>query len=132
MAILLAREGRISVQFKDLDARWRVLTEEVITGMHEWRQQHPKATFREIETALDERLARVRARMLEDAALLSRSADLTAEGGAPPVACPDCGTPLEPRGTHTRHLVTDHDQAINLPRTYAFCPQCQKGFFPSG
>ena len=66
------------MQFKDLDARWRVLTEEVITGMQEWRQQHPKATFREIETALDERLARVRARMLEDAALLSRSADLTA------------------------------------------------------
>ena len=120
------------MQFKDLDARWRVLTEEVITGMQEWRQQHPKATFREIETALDERLARVRARMLEDAALLSRSADLTAEEGEPPVACPECGTPLQPRGVQTRQLVTDRNQMIHLKRTYAFCPQCQKAFFPSG
>ncbi len=120
------------MQFKDLDAHWRVLTEEVITGLHEWRRQHPQATFREIETALDERLARVRARMLEDAALLSRSADLTAGAGRPPVVCPDCGTALEPRGAHSRQLVTDHDQTINLQRTYAFCPQCQRAFFPSG
>ena len=56
----------------DLDARWHALSEEVISGMKEWRIQHPKATFQEIERALDERLARMRARMLEDAALVSR------------------------------------------------------------
>ena len=63
------------MRIEDLDARWHQLAEDVITGMKEWRLQHPKATYREIETALDERLARVRARMLEDAALVSRAAE---------------------------------------------------------
>jgi len=29
--------------------RWQVMSEEVISGMTEWRKQNPKATFREIE-----------------------------------------------------------------------------------
>jgi len=52
----------------DFDAKWNELAEEVVTGMKEWRLQHPKATLREIERALDERLAKMRARMLQDAA----------------------------------------------------------------
>ena len=32
---------------------WHDLTQEVMTGMREWRLQHPKATFREIEPELD-------------------------------------------------------------------------------
>ena len=54
-----------------MEAHWRKLAEEVMTGVKEWRVQHPKATFEEIETAIDEGLARVRARMLEDVALAS-------------------------------------------------------------
>ncbi len=114
----------------DLDARWHALTEAVITGMKEWRLQHPKATFREIEAALDERLARVRARMLGDAALLSRATEAQAEGSGVPLCCPDCGTPLHTCGKHRRDLVTQHDQAIHLEREYAVCPHCGKGFFP--
>ena len=52
------------MRIEDLDARWQAVSEEVLTGMKDWRVQHPKATFREIEAALDERLARLRARML--------------------------------------------------------------------
>ncbi len=118
------------MRIEDLDARWHELTEEVITGMKEWRLQHPKATFREIEAALDERLARVRARMLEDAALLSRATEAQAEGTETPLRCPDCGTPLQARGKQSRELVTQHDQAIYLERQYAVCPQCGHSFFP--
>lgn len=32
----------------------------MLTGMMDWRQQHPKATLREIEEAIDERLAKLR------------------------------------------------------------------------
>jgi hypothetical protein len=53
------------------EAMWRLLTEEIILGICEWRVQHPKATLREIETKLDARLNRARARMLEDLALQS-------------------------------------------------------------
>jgi hypothetical protein len=37
-----------------MEARWRALSEEVITGMAEWWGQHPRATLTEIEAALDE------------------------------------------------------------------------------
>ena len=47
------------MRIEDLGARWHKVAEEVMTGMKEWRQQHPKATFREIEAALDEGLARL-------------------------------------------------------------------------
>src|SRR6266511_2582792 len=53
------------------EGQWRELAEGVITGMTEWRQQHPRATLAEIEAALDARLARLRAQMLQDAALAS-------------------------------------------------------------
>ena len=40
------------------------LSDEILSGMHEWRLQHPNATLTEIEQALDERWYRLRARML--------------------------------------------------------------------
>ena len=119
------------MRIEDWDARWHQLAEEVITGMKEWRLQHPKATYREIETALDERLARVRARMLEDAALVSRAVEWEAESVDHPV-CAQCGTPLQPRGKEPRELTTEYDQVIRLERRYGVCPKCETGLFPLG
>ncbi len=118
------------MKIEDLDARWHALSDEVITQMKEWRIQHPRATFQEIETALDERLARLRARMLEDAALVSRATDLTTATEQERPVCPQCGTPMELRGHPTRELLTNHDQTIELKRSYAVCPHCQWGIFP--
>jgi hypothetical protein len=117
------------MHLEELDARWHAMSEEVLTGMKDWRAQHPKATFREIEAALDERLARLRARMLEDALLVSRAADWAATDAEPPM-CPQCGTVLQPRSCETRTLTTDHDQALELERRYAVCPRCEAGLFP--
>ena len=119
------------MRIEDLDTRWHQVAEDVMTGMKEWRIRHPKATFREVEAALDERLARLRARMLEDALLVSRAADWEAESGASPV-CPECGTPLDRRGKETRELTTQHDQVLRLERRYAICPKCHTGLFPPG
>ena len=118
------------MRFEDLDAHWHALSDEVITGMKEWRIQHPRATFQEIETALDERLARLRARMLQDAALASRAANLSAASEQERPTCPQCGTTMEPRGQPSRELLTNHDQTLELKRSYAVCPKCQLGFFP--
>lgn len=117
------------MRIEDLDVRWHALSEEVMSGMKDWREQHPKATFREIEVALDERLARLRARMLEDALLVSRAADWQADEAEPPV-CPQCGTVMQARGQATRTLTTQHDQALRLERRYAVCPRCEAGLFP--
>ncbi len=114
---------------EETEARWRELAEEVILGMKEWRLQHPKATFKEIETALDERLARVRARMLEDAALASGARDITSASEERP-KCPKCGQELEGRGQQTRSLTTNYNQTITLKRSYAACPACEAGLFP--
>jgi hypothetical protein len=46
------KEGRM----KEVESKWRKPAEEVISGMKEWRDQHPRATYREIEEKLDKSL----------------------------------------------------------------------------
>ena len=96
----------------DFEARWHEEAEEVISGMKEWRLQHPKATFREIEQALDERLGRMRARMLRDSAMASATAELGATETGGRLRCPECGAVLEDRGVRERRLTTHHDQVV--------------------
>ena len=115
---------------EETEARWQQLTEEVMTGMKEWRLAHPKATFKEIETALDERLAKVRARMLQDVALASRAADLRGKSEKDRVGCPQCGHSLEHQGEERRKLTTHYNQTIELNRSYALCPICGTRVFP--
>jgi predicted RNA-binding Zn-ribbon protein involved in translation (DUF1610 family) len=117
---------------QDFDAKWDELAEEVLSGMKEWRLQHPKATLREIEQALDERLAKMRARMLQDAALASAAADIKVAEEAERPHCPVCGARLEGRGSAVRQLTTQHNQTLELSRSYGVCPQCGAGFFPPG
>lgn len=109
---------------------WRHLTEEITTGMREWRAQHPKATLREIETELDVRLARARARMLEDLALASTAATWQQAARLHSPTCSLCGTPLEERGTYPRTLLTHGGQELTLQRSYGVCPSCGSGLFP--
>ncbi len=118
------------MQWEDVDAQWHKLTDEVITGMKEWRMHHPKATFREIETELDKRLAVVRARMLADAALLSRATEAENEAAGEVLTCPQCGHRLQARGKQRRSLITHYNQMVPLDREYAVCPECGNGFFP--
>lgn len=114
------------------DQGWWPLAQEVLTGMKEWRLQHPTATLTEIEAALDERLGRLRAQMLEDAALASAAATWSGTGEDPPPRCPACGAPLQARGEHARALQTQAGQAITLTRCYATCSACGAGLFPPG
>jgi hypothetical protein len=113
-----------------LDAGWHELSEEVMTGMVEWRAQHPKATLQEIETALDERLGRMRARMLQDVALASQATDLRETPANERPRCSKWGTPLTHQSWQKRDLVTHHDHTVTLERSYALCPTCGEAFFP--
>ncbi len=113
---------------KDMEASFRELTDEVLTGMKEWRQAHPRATFKEIEEALDERLARVRARMLQEAAMASEAAHLRGEK----VACPECRAAMENQGLEKRTLTTHHNQSVELDRSYFLCPACGARLSPPG
>ena len=116
----------------DFDGQWRALSEEVLSGMKEWRLQHPRATLSEMEAALDERLARQRAQMLADMALASEVADLSEMPREKRPTCPECGKPLVSRGKEGRQLQTVGNQEIALKRSYGVCATCKVGFFPSG
>ncbi len=106
--------------------RWAEVAEEAFTGMAEWRAHHPQATLREIEAAVDERLAAVRARMLQDTALVSAATEL--EGSA----CPECGQQLRNGGKRSRTLLTHYNKEVHLHRRYGVCPACGVGLFPPG
>jgi hypothetical protein len=69
------------------------LSSEVLSGMHEWRLQHPDATLREIEEALDQRWYRLRARILQDLALEREAANWQSKAVDRPT-CRDCGRAL--------------------------------------
>jgi hypothetical protein len=108
------------------------LSYEILTGMYEWRLQHPDATLTEIEAALDERWYRVRARMLQDLALRSKAANWQASSAAECPSCPKCGRPLVRRGQQPRTLKTHGGQNLTLTRSYGYCPACKTGHFPPG
>ena len=114
----------------DPDARWRELAEEALTGFRAWREQHPAASLSEIEDDLDRRLHRLRARLVEDAALRSAAADL---GRAPErPRCPACGARMHADGQEVRRLTTTGDEVLTLRRTRARCPACGTGLSPPG
>ena len=115
---------------KEKGKTWRGISEEIIVGMTEWREQNPKATFRAIEEELDRRLAELRVRMLADLAVASASTEWEAGEKAP--VCPNCGAELEGRGKKERELQTRGGKEVKLEREYGVCPQCGQGIFPPG
>jgi transposase-like protein len=110
---------------------WAALSQEVITGMHEWRLAHPTASLNEIEAALDERLGRLRAQMLQDAAVASAAREGSAQEGA--VVCPQCGSAAAAtRQQPTRQLQSAGGAPLELTRRRWQCRRCGVGFFPPG
>jgi RNase P subunit RPR2 len=112
------------------EARWRQVAEEALTGMRDWRREHPSATLAEIEAALDERLLRLRTQMLQDSALASPVAHFQQLPTAARPVCPQCQRPLVARGEATRRLETEGGGELALTRQYGTCPNCGRGLFP--
>lgn len=109
---------------EEMQQRWSVLSADIISGMAEWRIQHPKASFREIEAEVDQCLSVLRAKMLSDTAILSSQ-----EKSSLPL-CPSCGGELERKGKKKRKLQTRGGQDVELVREYGVCKACGQGLFP--
>ena len=92
---------------EEVEQVWQQLWGEVILEIKEWRLQHPKARFKEIEEAVDGRLGRARARLMQDVALASEAAKVESEERE--ARCSQCGHPLESRGQKVRKLTTHYD-----------------------
>jgi hypothetical protein len=101
-----------------------------VLGMSQWRKEHAKATWAEIEAAVDERINQVRAQLIEDLVLLGEDEDWRELPQEERPRCATCGKPLWARGEQTRYLQTTGGEAVKLTRTSGTCPACGGGFFP--
>ena len=106
--------------------RWLAEAAERFAALDAWRQVHPRATWAEIEAAVDAQLGPLRAAMLGETAMASEASDL---GGGRP-ACPGCGERLRAAGARRRRLRGEQDVAIEVERAYARCPACGAGLVP--
>lgn len=114
---------------QELGANWNGLSEEILEEIVAWRAKHPKATLREIEAEIDQRLSALRAQMISDTANASVSADWEAAQG---VVCPACGAKLVKKGKKKRILLTRDGRKLELERDYGVCVACGQGIFPPG
>lgn len=86
--------------------------------------------MREIELAVDEQLAAVRAEKVAELALRSPLQDIAALPQDERPRCERCQTVLIARGRQRRSLKGPGDQSVSLERSYALCPSCDLGLFP--
>lgn len=112
--------------------KWNDLFEEASQEMESWRRKHEKVTLTEIEDTVDSKLARMRAKMIEDLAMVSELADLRSMAREERPKCPQCGRWVAANGQQKRELTTDHEQGVELRRSKAYCRHCELSFFPSG
>ena len=106
----------------DFDTSWDELMTEVRAGMKARRLAHPTATFKEMELELEARFATAKAHMLGDLAQASAAADVAHAAGSARPACPQCGGTMRSKGKRKRCLTGQHDQTVELARSYPECP----------
>jgi hypothetical protein len=94
----------------------------MLTGMSQWRQQHPTATLKEIEPAMDERLAKLRAGRVEDLVKMSPQGDWSQRPAEDRPVCEQCGKPLQRRGKRSRWVHTSGGEQIEIERSDGTCP----------
>ncbi len=111
---------------------WQAVSADIRTDLRQWQRQHPRATLAEIETAVEARLAHLRATLLQEAVLASPATDWATASAADRPTCPTCQTPLVARGKQPRRLQAPGGHDVVLERTYGVCPTCGDGLFPPG
>lgn len=107
-----------------MDDQMTRLMDEIERELDAWQAVHPRATCAEMETAVEDRVAHLRARLLE------RRVDRAHREEHP--ACPACGATMAPRSRATREVVVQGDETVHLERVYVRCPACGTGGFPPG
>lgn len=99
----------------------------IVTGMQEWRQQHLHATLREIDPAMDERLARSPAGILEALVKRSPHADWSQAPAESRPRGERCGGLLVSRGKQSRWRQTRGGEQVRVECSNETCPHCGQG-----
>lgn len=109
---------------------WQEAARRVFEEMEAWRRAHPRATFAEIEGAVEEHLSDLRGQLIEDVVEASPSTDLAGRPAGERPRCPECGQAMEARGKRERAVTIRGNRTVRLQRSYAVCPACGAGVFP--
>lgn len=128
MAEVTAKEPGMSSGSEEIARRMAVANLE--PALAAWRAEHPRATMWEIEGAVEEELAKVRAELIEELAEKSALRDVGSLDSAARPRCATCGSTLRARGQQSRTLRDKGGQAVVIRRSYADCPTCLVGLFP--
>ena len=112
--------------------QWRDSFDKASEEVSQWRQTHRRARLSDIENAVDDRLAKVRAEMIEALIAESELTDLTAVEPDKRPTCSQCGQSLVSNGRQTRKLITNHEQVIEVERSKGYCRACGTSSFPPG
>ena len=99
--------------------------EEAFDELQAWCRAHPSYTLLELE----EQVLIIRQRLMSEAMstlVAQRKAVKPPEG----LICPKCGARMADKGKQSR-TVGGPEGAVELSRTYYYCPSCKEGFFPS-
>jgi tRNA(Ile2) C34 agmatinyltransferase TiaS len=90
--------------------------------------------MKEMELELEARFAQAKARMLGDMVQASALADVTHGTAADSERsnCPHCGGGMISKGKRKRRLTSQHDQTVELERSYLECTVCGFKHFPPG
>jgi hypothetical protein len=73
-----------------------------VLGMTQWRKEHPKATWAEIEAAVDERINQLRAQLIQDVVQMGETEDWSQKSEVERPRCATCGKTLMARGEQAR------------------------------
>lgn len=109
---------------------WKRATAAALAAIVEWRQEHPHASFDEIEDAITQRMRPLREQVLTD--IIHTSTQTAFGEGTERPVCPTCGSRLQAKGRKRRTIVTHQGETISLERTGGHCPRCNAGLFPPG
>jgi hypothetical protein len=119
---------RVTVADDPVVTRCQEMWEGTQRRLGDWQRSTPKATFAEIEDAVEEEVARFRARLIADLVSARASKELPAEDEQP--HCPECGRVMKHRGERERAVTVRGNHTVRFCRGYVHCPACGAGLFP--
>jgi YgiT-type zinc finger domain-containing protein len=96
--------------------------EQVQRELTAWHSTHPRATFAEIETAVEAQLDQLRQH------LLTQHAQAGFHEERP--QCARCGATMVVKARKRRSVILRGDHVLKLERPYLVCPSCGEGLFP--
>ena len=109
---------------------WVRRFQQASSEISDWRVRHPRASLTEIEHTVDDELAKLRAKMIQELAMESALTDIKRLARKERPKCPSCGRPLAANGKQKRRITTTYEQSVELERSKGYCRHCRASYFP--